>query len=73
MNLSFTRKMILDEEVKDKEILTVFIRSYLKPNLTERMIKIKFLNFIPAQILFSSYKYRNAHWTSDLGIIEANS
>ncbi|TDY66042.1 hypothetical protein CLV96_4010 [Leptospira meyeri] len=37
------------------------------------MIKIKFLNFIPTQILFSSYKYGNAHWTSDLGIIEANS
>ncbi|WP_039928063.1 hypothetical protein [Leptospira yanagawae] len=72
MNLSFTKKMVLDEEVVEDDSVTVYLRSYLKTNFIERMVKIKFLNFIPNHIVFTSYQFGNAIWNIGNGIVEAN-
>ncbi|XDD45875.1 hypothetical protein AB3N60_14315 [Leptospira sp. WS39.C2] len=73
MNLSFTKMMVLDEELVENESLTVYLRSYLKVNFIERMVKIKFQNFIPNHVVFTSYQFGNAIWNLENGIVEANS
>lgn len=73
MDLCFTKKMVLDEEVSENEFVTVYLRSYLKANFIERMVKIKYLDFVPNHIIFSSYQFGNAIWNIDNGIVEANS
>lgn len=73
MQISFTKKMILDEEkFDDKGFQTIIIRSYLRVNYIERMIKLYFREFKPQQIAFSSYSFGNAVWASEKGIIHAN-
>lgn len=65
--------MILDGESEENEYTTFLIRSYLKESFVERMIKIKFFQYKPVYISFTSYTFGTAIWIEGEGITEANS
>lgn len=65
--------MILDEEFEENGFTTFWIRSYLKEDFIERMVKLKFAQWKLIQISFTSYTYGNAIWLEGQGIADANS
>ncbi|WP_243394062.1 hypothetical protein [Leptospira meyeri] len=73
MKISFTKKMILDDEFVEDGNATFLIRSYLKEDFIERMIKLKFSQWNPTLVAFTSYTFGNSIWLEGQGVTEANS
>lgn len=72
MNLTFTKKLILDSVESDDGIQTIQFASYLKEEYIERLIKLSIKDNIVISIYFSSNDYGTAAWAIEKGFIDSH-